>query len=48
MPITAEQVQQLIAPLFPGTLGVQITEARPDCVRATLRVRPELCTAGGT
>jgi 1,4-dihydroxy-2-naphthoyl-CoA hydrolase len=42
-----EQLQALLRPLFPGLLGVQLTEATPERVVATLRVRPELCTAGG-
>jgi uncharacterized protein (TIGR00369 family) len=42
-----EQLQSLLQPLFPGLLGVRITEATPERVVATMRVRPELCTAGG-
>ena len=42
-----EQLQSLLKPLFPGLMGVQLTEATPERVVATLRVRPELCTAGG-
>jgi len=41
------QIQQLLAPLFPGLMGVHITEAAPDRVRARMLVRPDLCTAGG-
>ncbi|HET8746440.1 MAG TPA: PaaI family thioesterase [Ramlibacter sp.] len=41
------EIQQLLEPLFPGLMGVQLTEATPERVVATLRVRPELCTAGG-
>ena len=41
------QIQQLLAPLFPGLMGVHITEAAPDRVRAQMLVRPDLCTAGG-
>ena len=41
------QLQQLLQPLFPGLMGVQLTEATPERVRATMRVRPDLCTAGG-
>ena len=41
------QIQQLFAPLFPGLMGVHITEAAPDRVRARMLVRPDLCTAGG-
>jgi 1,4-dihydroxy-2-naphthoyl-CoA hydrolase len=42
-----DQLQQLLQPLFPGLLGVQLSEATPTRVVATLLVRPELCTAGG-
>lgn len=44
---TPEQLQHLIAPLFPGLMGVEITEATPDRIVATLLVRPDLCTSGG-
>ena len=40
------QLQSLLTPLFPGLMGVELTEATPERVVATLRVRPELCTAG--
>jgi 1,4-dihydroxy-2-naphthoyl-CoA hydrolase len=42
-----DQLQQLLRPLFPGLMGVQLTEATPERVVATMLVRPELCTAGG-
>ncbi len=48
MALTAAQIQQLIDPLFPGLMGVKVIDANPECVRATLLVRPDLCTAGGT
>jgi 1,4-dihydroxy-2-naphthoyl-CoA hydrolase len=38
---------RLMAPQFPGLLGLQLTELSPTRVVATMRVRPELCTAGG-
>ena len=41
------QLQQLLQPLFPGLMGVQLTEATPQRVVATLLVRADLCTAGG-
>jgi uncharacterized protein (TIGR00369 family) len=44
---TPEQLQQLIAPLFPGLLGIEIVEATSEKVVATLLVRPDLCTSGG-
>ena len=42
-----DQLQKLLQPLFPGLLGVQLTEATPERVVATMLVRPDLCTAGG-
>ena len=41
------EIQQLLASLFPGLMGVQLTEATPERVVATMLVRPDLCTAGG-
>lgn len=32
---------------FARTLGIELLEATPELVRARLRWRPELCTAGG-
>jgi uncharacterized protein (TIGR00369 family) len=42
-----EKLQQRLAPLFPGLMGVQLVELTPERVVATMRVRPDLCTAGG-
>ena len=42
-----DQLQSLLQPLFPGLMGVELKEATPERVLATMRVRPELCTAGG-
>ena len=42
-----DQLQKVLQPLFPGLMGVQLTEATPERVVATMLVRPELCTAGG-
>jgi uncharacterized protein (TIGR00369 family) len=39
-------IQQLLEPLFPGLMGLQLVEAGPERVVATLKVRPDLCTAG--
>ena len=44
---TAEQLQKLIQPLFPGLMGVEIREATQDRIVASMLVRPDLCTAGG-
>jgi 1,4-dihydroxy-2-naphthoyl-CoA hydrolase len=40
-------LQERLQPLFPGLMGVQITELAPDRVVATMLVRPDLCTTGG-
>ena len=42
-----DTVQKLLQPLFPGLMGVRLTEAAADRVVAEMAVRPELCTAGG-
>jgi len=43
-----QSVQALLAPLFPGLMGVELEEVAPDRVVATMKVRPDLCTAGST
>jgi uncharacterized protein (TIGR00369 family) len=40
-------IQALLSPLFPGLMGVRLTEVAPDRVAAEMEVRPDLCTAGG-
>ena len=40
-------LQHMLDPVFPGLMGVTLTELAPDRVRATMRVRPDLCTSGG-
>ena len=40
-------IQQLIAPMLPGLLGIELVEATPDRVVGRLRVRPEVGTTGG-
>jgi 1,4-dihydroxy-2-naphthoyl-CoA hydrolase len=42
-----EAIQQLLGPLFPGLMGVKLTHLEPERVVAELKVRPDLCTAGG-
>jgi 1,4-dihydroxy-2-naphthoyl-CoA hydrolase len=39
-------VQQVLDPLFPGVLGIRLTEVGPERVVASMEVRPELCTTG--
>ena len=38
-------LQQHLAPLFPGLMGLQLTEAAADRVCATMLVRPDLCNS---
>lgn len=40
-------MQQRIAPMFPGLMGVELKVLELERVVATLLVRPDLCTAGG-
>ena len=40
-------LRALLAPLFPGLMGLQLTEVGPERVVATMKVRPDLCTTGG-
>ena len=40
-------IQQLMDALFPGLMGVRLTELSPERVVAEMAVRPDLCTAGG-
>lgn len=40
----AQQIQQVLAPLFPGLIGVTLVEAGPERVVATMLVRADLCT----
>src|SRR4051795_8006683 len=39
-------VQNIFDPLFPGLMGVRLTELAPDRVLAEMQVRSDLCTAG--
>jgi uncharacterized protein (TIGR00369 family) len=45
--IPIDQAQAMLEPLFPGLMGVRLTELSPERVRAEMLVRPALCTAGG-
>jgi len=40
-------IQALIEPLFPGLMGVRVTEVAGDRIVAEMPVRADLCTAGG-
>ena len=39
-------VQQILQPLFPGVLGIELKEVAPERIVATMQVRAELCTTG--
>ena len=45
---TLASLEALLAPLFPGLMGVRLMEAAADRVVASLKVRADLCTTGGT
>jgi len=45
--LNIDAMQQRLATLFPGLMGVRITALAPDRVTAEMLVRPDLCTAGG-
>jgi uncharacterized protein (TIGR00369 family) len=47
MEMSTDALQRLLQPLLPGLIGMQLTETSPECVRATMKVRPDLCTSGG-
>jgi uncharacterized protein (TIGR00369 family) len=44
---TADELQKIIDPLFPGLMGVEIREMTPEKVLASMLVRADLCTTGG-
>ena len=45
--LTPGAIQELLAPLFPGLMGMRILDVGPERVAASLEVRPDLCTTGG-
>ena len=45
---TPSEIQAVMAPLLPGLMGVTIKEATRERVTATMLVRADLCTTGGT
>jgi len=46
MMLTPASLNERMASLFPGLLGIGITEVSAERVTATLEVRPDLCTGG--
>jgi len=45
--LSLESFQRLMAPLFPGLMGVRLVEVTPERVVAEMDVRADLCTGGG-
>lgn len=45
--ITTDVIKEVLKPLFPGLMGIELTEVTPERVIASLEVRPDLCTVGG-
>jgi 1,4-dihydroxy-2-naphthoyl-CoA hydrolase len=45
--LSVEAVQELLAPLFPGLMGVRIVELSAERVVAEMIARADLCTSGG-
>ena len=43
---TTASIQEVLNPLFPGLMGIQLMEVTPERVVASLEVRPDLCTTG--
>ena len=46
MSIPVAVLQERLQPLFPGLMGLQLTEVGADRIVATMLVRPDLCTTG--
>ena len=45
--IDLARLRDLLAPLFPGLMGIEVTALTPERVVANMTVRPDLCTTGG-
>jgi len=41
-----DMIKEVIKPLFPGLMGMELTEVTPERVVASMEVRPDLCTVG--
>ena len=39
-------IKEVIKPLFPGLMGMDLTEVTPERVVASMEIRPDLCTVG--
>ena len=47
MALNAAALQNLLQPLLPGLMGMQLVEVGPERIVGTMQVRPDLCTSGG-
>lgn len=47
MTIPVERLNDLMKPLLPGLLGVEVVEASTERLVGKMRVRADMCTAGG-
>jgi len=45
--LTPAAIQQLIAPMLPGLLGIELVATEPERVVGRLQVRPAISTTGG-
>ena len=45
--LDAAAMQKMLDPIFPGLMGIRLTELAPERVVAEMLVRPDLCTGGG-
>ena len=43
---TAASIQEVLNPLFPGLMGIQLMKVTPERDVASMEVRPDLCTTG--
>jgi uncharacterized protein (TIGR00369 family) len=43
---SVSMIHERLQGLFPDLLGMRLIEATPDLVKASLEVRPDLCTVG--
>lgn len=46
--MNAAALQERMKGLFPDLLGLELIEVAPECVKARLEVKQQLCTVGGT
>ena len=44
--VAIDVIKEVIKPLFPGLMGIELTEVTPERVIASMEVRPDLCTVG--